>query len=229
MSRGAMDIEGFGIRIAEQLIQEGLIQDVGDIYALHEARERLLELEGFAAKKVDNLLAAIETSQNQPLERVVTALGIQGVGGIVARTIVAAFPSMDRLAHATLEDLQTVEGVGPRIAQSVVDWFSLKPNQVVIEKLRAAGLRMEGEGAPQAAGPLAGLTFVITGTLPTLSREAAKALIEAHGGKVTESVSKNTDYLLLGEAPGSKLAKAQALGTKILSEEELQKLVGTKE
>jgi DNA ligase (NAD+) len=232
VSRGAMDIEGFGIRIAEQLIQEGLIRDVGDIYALHEARERLLELEGFAAKKVDNLLAAIEASKNQPLERVVTALGIQGVGGIVARTIVAAFPSTDKLAHATLEDLQTVEGVGPRIAQSVVDWFSRPRHHEVIEKLRAAGLRMEmemeAEGASRAARSLTGLTFVITGALPTLSREEAKALIEANGGKVTESVSKNTDYLVLGEAPGSKLAKAQTLGTKIVGEEELQKLAGEK-
>jgi DNA ligase (NAD+) len=229
VSRGAMDIEGFGIRVAEQLIEEGLIRDVGDIYALGEQRERLLELEGFAAKKVDNLLAAVEASKNQPLERVVTALGIQGAGGIVARTLVAAFPSMDKLAHATLEDLQTVEGVGPHIAQSVTDWFSRPRHHEVIEKLRAAGLRMEeakAEGAPQAAGPLAGLTFVITGTLPTLSRDEAKALIEANGGKVTESVSKNTAYLLLGEAPGSKLAKAQALGTKIIDEEELRKLVG---
>jgi DNA ligase (NAD+) len=132
---------------------------------------------------------------------------------------------MDKLAHATVGDLQTVEGVGPRIAQSVVDWFSRPRHQEVIEKLRAAGLRMEAEGVPQAAGPLTGLTFVITGTLPTLSRDDAKALIEAHGGKVTEAISKNTDYLLLGEAPGSKLAKAQALGTKIIGEEELKNLV----
>ncbi len=231
VSRGAMDIEGFGTRVGEQLIQEGLIQDVGDIYALHEARERLLELEGFATKKVDNLLAAIEASKNQPFERVVTALGIRSVGGIVTRTLVAAFPSIDKLAQASFDELQIVAGVGPHIAQSVVDWFSLEPNQKVIEKLRAAGLRMKetkAEAARQAAGALVGLSFVITGTLPTLSRDDAKALIEANGGKVTEAVSKNTDYLVLGEAPGSKLAKAQGLGTKIIDEEALQKLAGAK-
>ncbi len=225
VSRGAMDIEGFGIRIAEQLIEAGLIQDVGDIYSL--TRDQLLQLEGFADKKADNLLAAIQASKAQPLERVVTALGIQGVGGVVARTLVGGkFNSIDKLAGATVEELQTVEGVGPHIAQSVVDWFSRPRHGKVIEKLRRAGLQMQTEAAAQAPGPLTGLTFVITGTLPTLSRDEAKAFVEAHGGKVTDSVSQKTDYLVLGEAPGSKLAKAQALGTKIIGEEELRRLVG---
>jgi len=227
VSRGAMDIEGFGIKVAEQLIQEGFIQDVGDIYFLHGHRDQLLGLEGFAEKKVDNLLSAIKASQAQPLERVVTALGIQGVGGVVARTLVAAFPSMDGLAGASVEALEGVEGVGPHIAQSVVDWFSRPRHQQVVDKLRRAGLQMQAEvptGAPQ---PLAGLTFVITGTLPTMSRDQAQAFIEARGGKVTGSVSKKTDYLLLGENPGSKLAKAQSLGTKIISEEELQEIASS--
>jgi DNA ligase (NAD+) len=226
VSRGAMDIEGFGVKVAEQLIQEDFIQDVGDIYFLHGHRDQLLGLEGFAEKKVDNLLSAIKASQAQPLERVVTALGIQGVGGVVARTLVAAFPSMDGLAGASVEALEGVEGVGPHIAQSVVDWFSRPRHQQVVDKLRRAGLHMQAEvptGAPQ---PLAGLTFVITGTLPTMSRDQAQAFIEARGGKVTGSVSQKTDYLLLGENPGSKLAKAQALGTKIISEEELRGLAG---
>jgi DNA ligase (NAD+) len=235
VSRGAMDIEGFGIRIAEQLIEAGLIQDVGDIYSL--SRDQLLDLEGFADKKADNLLAAIQASKAQPLERVVTALGIRGVGGVVAKMIVAAFPSLVELvgdvepvgdkvplAKATVEGLQRVEGVGPHIAQSVVNWFSRPRHRQVIEKLRRAGLQMEAEVA-QAPGPLTGLTFVITGNLPTLSRDEAKAFIEAHGGKVTDSVSQKTDYLVLGEAPGSKLAKAQALGTKLIGEGELRKLV----
>jgi DNA ligase (NAD+) len=224
VSRGALDIAGFGIRIAEQLIQAGLIQDVGDIYSLK--REQLLELEGFAAKKADNLLAGIQASKAQPLERVVTGLGIQGVGGVVARTLVAAFPSMEALAAAGVEDLQRVEGIGPHIAQSVADWFSRPRHRQVIDKLGRAGLRMRAEAAAQAPQPLVGLTFVITGTLPGMSRDDAQALIEAHGGKVTDSVSKKTDYLLLGESPGSKLAKAQALGTKIIGEEELRRLVG---
>jgi DNA ligase (NAD+) len=227
ISRGAMDIEGFGAKIGEQLIQEGMIQDVGDIYALPEYRERLLALEGFAEKKVDNLLAAVEASKDQPLERVVTALGIQGVGGVVARTLVGAFPSMEALAGAGVEDLETVEGVGPHIAQSVVDWFGRPRHQQVIDKLRRAGLRMQAEVSAEVPQPLAGLTFVITGTLPTMSRDQAKALIEARGGKVTGSVSKKTDYLLLGENPGGKLAKAQSMGTKIIGEEELRELASS--
>ncbi|GAB4529255.1 MAG: NAD-dependent DNA ligase LigA [Anaerolineae bacterium] len=226
VSRGAMDIEGFGIKIAEQLIREGLIQDVGDIYTLHQFRDRLLALEGFAEKKVDNLLAAIEASKAQPLERVITALGIRGVGGVVARTLVRAFPSIDALAGARVEDLEMVEGIGPHIAQSVVDWFSRPRHQQVIDKLRQAGLRLQAEIPAEGAGPLAGLTFVITGTLPTMSRDQAKAYIEARGGKVTGSVSGKTDYLLMGENPGSKLARAQSLGVKIITEEELRSLAG---
>jgi DNA ligase (NAD+) len=226
VSRGAMDIEGFGIRIAEQLIQAGLIHDVGDIYSLR--REPLLQLEGFAAKKADNLLAAIQTSRSQPLERVVTALGIRGVGRIVAKTLVARFVSLAALSAAGVEQLQTIEGIGPHIAQSVVDWFARPRHQELIEKLRRAGLRTEAPGQPagQTATRLSGLTFVITGTLPTLSREQAKAMIEAAGGKVADSVSNQTDYLVLGENPGSKLARAQALGTKIIGEQELKEITG---
>jgi DNA ligase (NAD+) len=227
VSRGAMDIVGFGIRIAEQLIDAGLISDVGDIYSLKDKREQLLTLEGFAEKKVDNLLSAIESSKQQPLERVVTALGIRGVGGIVARTLVAHFPSLDALAAAMVDDLQTVEGIGPHIAQSVVDWFDRPRHQQVLQKLRAAGVCMTAEARPLATrAPLSGLTFVITGTLPTLSREQARDLIEAAGGKVTDSVSKKTSYLVLGESPGSKLSKAQALAVKIIGEEELRRLIG---
>jgi len=200
---------------------------VGDIYSLPEHRDQLLALEGFAEKKVDNLLAAIQASKDQLLARVVTALGIQGVGGVVARTLVRAFPSMDALSAASVEDLETVEGIGPHIAQSVVDWFSRPRHQQLIDKLRQAGLRMQAEAPTEAPQPLAGLTFVITGTLPTMSRDQAKAYIEARGGVVTGSVSKKTDYLLLGEGPGSKLAKAQSLGTKIISEEDLLELASS--
>jgi DNA ligase (NAD+) len=225
VSRGAMDIEGFGIKIGEQLIQEGFIRDVGDLYALDQHRDKLLALEGFAEKKVDNLLAAIQASKLQPLKRVVTALGIQGVGGVVAELLVDQFPTLDGLSSATTDDLEAIEGIGPHIAHSVVDWFSRPRNQEVIEKLRRAGLQMEAErGAAPSAQPLAGLTFVVTGTLPTMSRNQAADFIRTHGGQVTGSVSKKTDYLVVGENPGSKLGRAQSLGTKIIGEEELRAL-----
>jgi DNA ligase (NAD+) len=226
VSRGAMDIEGFGIKIAEQLIQAELIRDVGDIYSLDQHREQLLALESFAEKKVDNLLAAVEASKSQPLVRLVTALGIQGVGGVVARTLVSAFPSIAALASASVEDLEAVEGVGPHIAHSVVDWFSRPRHQQVLAKLGQLGLQMEASAPDQAPQPLAGLTFVITGTLPSMSRDQARAFIEARGGKVTGTVSQKTNYLLLGENPGSKLAKAQSLGTEVIGEEALRNLAG---
>ena len=224
VSRGAMDIEGFGIKIAEQLIQAGLIRDVADIYSLQ--REQLLPLEGFAAKKADNLLAAIQGSRSQPLERVVTALGIRGVGRIVAKTLVARFPSVAALSAASVEELQTIDGIGPHIAQSVVDWFARPRHQELIDKLCQAGICIEAPGQPagRAVARLAGMAFVITGTLPTLSREQAKAMIEAAGGKVTDSVSNKTDYLVLGENPGSKLARAQALGIQTIGEDELREM-----
>jgi DNA ligase (NAD+) len=224
VSRGAMDIEGFGIKIAEQLIQAGLIHDVADIYAL--TRDQLLALEGFADKRADNLLAAIQASKAQPLERVVTALGIRGVGGVVARTLVEAFPSMEALAAARVEDLQGIEGVGPHIAAGVVEWFERPRNQQVIHKLRQAGVRMQAEARAEQPQPLVGLTFVVTGTLPTMGRDQAKAFIEARGGKVSGSVSGKTDYLVLGENPGSKLDQARSLGTRIIDEAELRRLAG---
>ena len=178
VSRGAMDIVGFGIRVAEQLIEAGFISDVADIYSLKDKREQMLNLEGFAAKKVDNLLNAVEASKQQPLERLVTALGIEGVGSVVARTLVSRFPSLEALSTATAEDLQTVEGIGPQIAQSVVDWFDRPRHQEVLRKLRAAGVRSKADAraTPAGATPLSGLTFVITGTLPTMSRDQAREL-----------------------------------------------------
>ena len=226
VSRGAMDIEGFGVKIAEQLIQAELIHDMSDIYTLHQKRDQLLSLEGFAQKKVDSLLDAIDQSQNQPLERVVAALGIHGVGGVVARTLVAHYPSLTALAAATAEDLQSIEGVGPHIAQSLVDWFSRPRHQGVIRKLREAGVRTRAQPQPTApsATPLAGLTFVMTGALPTMSRDQAKSLIEANGGQVIGSVSGKTDYLVMGENPGGKLARAQSLGVDIITEEQLRQM-----
>ncbi len=226
VSRGAMDIEGFGIKIGQQLVEAGLITDLADIYFL--TGEQLLQLEGFAEKKVDNLLAAIEASKQRPLARFLTALGIRYVGSVVAGLLVAALPSIEALSRADQPRLEAIDGIGPRIAESLVAWFSLPANLALIEKFRRAGLTLTAPHRPAAASaqPLAGLTFVITGTLPTWSRDEAAAFIEQHGGKVTGSVSKKTSYLLLGEAPGSKLAKAEALGVPILDESGLKNMVG---
>lgn len=178
-------------------------------------------------KRPDKLLAAIAASKNQPLPRLLTALGVRGVGEVSAADLSRAFPSLDVLAKADEAQLQMVEGVGPNIATGIVDWFSRERNQKVLEKLKAAGVWPVGmqnaEGRVQN-GPLAGMTFVVTGTLAGFSREGVKDFIEQHGGKVTDSVSKNTSYLVLGEAPGSKYEKAKALGVKVIGEDELRKL-----
>lgn len=219
VSRGAMDINGFGTQTAALLFERGLIHDVADIYALK--REDLLALEGFKDKKVDNLLAGIEASKERPPERLLTALGIRFVGSVVAALLLNALGSIDAIAAAGAERLDDIEGVGPQTALSVAAWFESEHNRALIEKLRGAGLRLAAEPrneAPETSRLLAGLTFVITGTLPTLTRDEAAAFIEANGGKVTGSVSRKTDYLLAGEAAGSKLDKARELGVPIIDE-----------
>ncbi len=232
VSKGAMDITGLGIKIVEKLIEAGLVRDVADLYFLRREdilaavtkKERKSEKEP-PGKIADNLLAAIAESKKQPLARLVAALGIRGVGEVVARDLAQAFGSLDALAAASAEQLQTVEGIGPNIAAAIVDWFGREQNRKVLEKLKAAGVwptTSPSVVSSSPAGPLAGLTFVVTGTLAGFTREGVKEFIEAHGGKVSESVSRNTDYLVLGEAPGSKLQKAQALGVKIIGEAELR-------
>ena len=226
VSRGAMDIVGLGIKIVEQLIAADLVRDVADLYTLQ--REQLLGLEGFAEKKADNLLESIQASKGQSLARLLTALGIRGVGSVMAADLASRYPHLSALGHASQEELESIEGVGPNIAQAVVDWFERPANQKLLGKLRAAGvwpvveIQAEGERGP---APLDGLTFVITGTLPTLSRNEAKDLIQLYGGKVTSSVSKNTSYLVVGESPGSKLDKAQSLGVPVLDEAALRRLL----
>lgn len=226
VSRGAMDIEGFGIRQAELFVQLGFITDLAGIYYLHERKAELLALEGFGEKKVANLLSAIEASKERPLGRLLNALGIRGVGAVGAETIASHFGRIEALLTATVDDLSQIGGVGPVLAGSVVDWFSHAPNRRTIARLRAAGVRLAAE-APAAVGPqpLAGLTFVITGTLEGVSREEAKALIEAAGGKVTDAISKKTSYLLLGANPGSKAAKAASLGVPTIGMDELRRLL----
>jgi DNA ligase (NAD+) len=238
VSRGAMDIEGLGKKLAEQLVEAGLVRDVADLFHLTAAHFQ--DREGFAEKRTENLLAAIAEAKGRSLRRLLVALGIRHVGDSVAQALARRFGSLDAVAAADTETLQAVEGVGPEIAASLTAWFALPHNAELVERLRAVGLRLadpdwvapeadalgEGGAVPRSSsGPLAGLTFVITGTLPTLSREAAKAYIEAAGGKVTDSVSKKTSCLLAGEAAGSKLAKAQALGVRVLDEGALRGMV----
>jgi DNA ligase (NAD+) len=226
VSRAALDIEGFGIKIGAQLARQGLLTSVADIYFLE--REQLLALEGFAEKKADKLLAAIAASKHQPFVRLLTGLGIREVGRGVAGLLAAAYPSLDALRQATVEDLEAVEGIGPRIAASVVAWFGRPANLALIEKLRRAGVTLSADTPPPGeaeARPFAGLTFVLTGTLPTWSREEATTFIEQHGGKVTASVSKKTSYVVAGDKAGSKLNQAQSLGIPVLDEAGLRALI----
>ena len=233
VSRGAMDINGLGIKIVEKLIETGAVKDVADLYTLTRAdileavtkKDRKTDKEP-PGKIADNLLAAIQVSRNQPLSRLLTALGVRGVGEVVARDLSQAFPSLDLLAKADQNQLQMVAGIGPNIAEAIVDWFGRARNLKVLEKLKTAGVWPSNVPSSAVHGRLSGLTFVVTGSLPTFSREGVKEFIEQHGGKVTDSVSKNTSYLVLGEAPGSKLQKAQTLGVKVIGEEELRELVG---
>lgn len=226
VSRGAMDIEGFGIKQAELFVAEGMIGDVADIFSLRA--EQLEGMEGYKKRRIDNLIAAIAAARDRPVSRTLTALGIRGVGGVVAETLVDHFGSIEAIASASAEELEAVDGIGPILAQSVVDWFESPHNRAVVEKLRKAGVRMvEDRSAPSTGEqPLDGLTFVITGTLPSMSRDQASARIKAAGGKVTSSVSKKTSYVLAGEAAGGKLEKAQKLDVAVIDEAELLRMIG---
>jgi len=236
VSKGAMDINGLGIKIVEKLIESGAVRDVADIYSLQ--RGDILEAVTRKDRKskakppgkiAENLLAAIAESKSQPLSRLITALGMRGVGEISARDLAAHFSSIDLLAKASVDELQAVDGVGPNIAAAIVDWFQRERNLVVLEKLKAGGVwpvhAQVSQGLGQT-GPLGGMTFVVTGTLPGLSRDGVKEYIESHGGKVIDSVSKKTSYLVLGENPGSKHDKALALGIPVINELELRQLCG---
>jgi DNA ligase (NAD+) len=221
---GAMDIDGLGEENVRRFLQEGLIENMADIYDL--TVERLCELDRFAETSARNLVEAIEASKQQPFHLVLYALGIPGVGYVNARNLARHFRSMDALLAASEEELTGVEGVGPIMATTVHETLAEDRTRELVERLRGYGLRMEEEGAaPPAEGPLVGKTLVLTGTLPNLTRPEATARIEVAGGKVTGSVSKKTDYLVAGEDPGTKLTKAQELGTEVLDEEGLLALL----
>ncbi len=226
VSRGAMDIDGLGEERASQLLRAGLIKDVADIFEL--TKENLVELEGFGDLSAQALLDSIERSrQETPFFRVLYALGINGIGYVNARNIAAQLRSMDALLDATPEQIVETPGIGPVLADTIVETLEEDRERELIARLRAHGLKMEQEGpAPGTEGPLAGKTFVITGTLPNLSREQATEAIEGAGGKVTNSVSKKTDYLVVGADPGgSKYNKAQEIGTEQIDEDQLNELL----
>jgi len=224
--RRAMDIEGLGDKLVDQLVDRGLVHTPADVYDL--GLETLAGLERMAEKSAANLRAAIETSKMTTLARFIFALGIRNVGEATAKDLAQHFGSLDRLIAAKETDLHAVRDVGPIVAQSIIQFFAEPHNLEVVGKLRAAGVHWpESAGLQQSAGILAGRTLVLTGTLPTLTRDAAKEMIEAAGGKVAGSVSKKTDYVVAGEEAGSKLAKAQELGVTVLDEAGLRDLLAT--
>ena len=218
-SRGAMDIRGLSYARIQQLVSAGLVRDAGDIYSLK--RESLLKLEGYASKGADALIAAIQASKSQPLSRLLHALGIRHVGSIAAQVLAQHFGSLGAIVSASAADIESVRGIGATIANGVVAFFSDPAGKALVDKLRRAGVNFTEPRAVVAGGPLSGMTVVITGTLPTLSRAKATALIEAAGGRITGSVSRSTSFLLAGEEAGSKLEKAKSLGVEIIDEADL--------
>ena len=226
-SRGAMDIEGLGYKTCIALVEAKLVHDVGDLYSL--SGQDLLRLPRTGEKLVANILANIEASKRRPFGRALYALGIRFVGFQNAQILADATGDMQTLAAMTAEELEAIEQIGPTIAESVASFFAQPSSREIIEKLRAAGVNLRGErrAASTGTGPLAGKTFVLTGTLPSLTREDATALIVSAGGKVSGSVSKKTDFVVAGEEAGSKLAKAESLGVTIIDESELRRLLET--
>jgi len=223
--RRAMNIDGLGEALVDQLVDKGLVHDVADLYSL--THEQLANLERMGDKSASNLLSEIENSKKASLARLIFALGIRFVGERTGQLLADHFSSLDKLAKATEAELFEVEEVGPRVAECIREFFAEPRNLEVIKKLREAGLQFEQEKVHKAAGHLTGKQFVLTGTLAHYSRDEAKAKIEAAGGRVVGSVSKKTDYVVVGADPGSKLEKARSLGVKTIDEDEMLKLVGS--
>lgn len=224
-SRGAMDIEGLGTALVEMLVDRGMVKDIADIYQLR--KEEVAGLERMGDKSAQNLMEAIEKSKNQPLDRLIFALGIPYIGANAAKILARHFKSLEALQKVSKEELEQIEGIGEKMAESIVRYFNNEQNQKILKRLIEAGVktRLE-ESEEQQNQALQGLTFVLTGTLPHLKREEAKALIEKYGGKVSSSVSRKTSYVLAGEEPGSKLQKAKELGVPIIDEATFLQMIG---
>jgi DNA ligase (NAD+) len=220
-----MDIDGFGEKQAMRFLEEGLIEDVADIYDLSEGQ--LVGMERFAETSARNLLAAIDGSRERPFKRVLYALGLPGVGYVTAEALADHFGSIDAIHEADPERIEEVEGVGPIMAVQIAESLADDPTWALVVKLKEKGLRLEATESERrlAGGPLEGKTVVLTGTLPELTREEAAALVKSAGGKVVNSVSKKTDYVVAGDNPGSKLAKAEKYETEILDEAGLRALL----
>jgi DNA ligase (NAD+) len=224
-SRGAMDIEGLGYKTGLLLLDMGWVKDPSDVYSL--TREQLAQLPGFADKRVDNLLSAVERSKDRPIWRLLVGLNIPHVGTHVAQVLARAFGSTDALAQAGVEQIDAVPEIGPEIARSVHEWFHDRQNLKLVEKLRRAGVRV-ADDKPEgpAEGPLAGTTIVITGSLASMSRDEATRAAQDAGARVASSVSKKTDFVVVGENPGSKAAQAEQLGVEIIDEREFLRRLG---
>ncbi|MDW7988436.1 MAG: NAD-dependent DNA ligase LigA, partial [candidate division WOR-3 bacterium] len=225
-SRSAMDIEGLGTVLVNTLVDKKLVKDFADLYYLRY--EDLIKLERMGDKSVKNLLAAIEKSKQRPYRNVLYALGIRHVGLHTAQVLATAFPSIDKLQAASFEEISSIMGIGPTVAESIKNFFTDKENLRLIERLKKVGLKFSEEPVAIQKKPLAGKTFVITGTLKNYTREQATELIFRLGGNVSSAVSKKTDYLIVGSEPGSKYEKAKALGVKMISEEEFLKMISEK-
>jgi len=225
VARTAMDIEGLGFQILEKFIQLGYLKDITDIYKLKGKVKELKSLDRFGEKSIDNILSSIERSKERPFEKVLYAIGIRHVGDRTARVLAKHFKSVDNIISASKEEIESIHEIGPRIAESVYDFFHTKTNLQMVEKLRKAGLNFEMEVTANASNKLEGLTFVVTGTLEKYKREEVEELIETLGGKAASSVSKKTSYVLAGAEAGSKLKKAESLGVKVIDEAEFDKLI----
>jgi DNA ligase (NAD+) len=225
-SRGAMDIEGLGESLAAQLLKSGFVEDVADVYYL--TKEQFLSLERMGDKSASNLVANIERSKKRPLPNLLFALGIRHVGFETAELLANHFGSVDAMIEASIEDLESVPTIGPKTAESMFEYLHDEQNRALIEKLRAAGVKLEGERAAARGGPFDGLTFVVTGSLEGWTRNEIESLIKRLGGAIGSSVTKKTDYLVAGENPGSKLTKAEEYGTSVLDEAGFRELLASK-
>ena len=223
-SRNGMDIDGLGESIVEGLVDAELVKSPADLYSL--TKPQLLCLEGFKEKKAANLIAGIEASKSRPFDRILFALGIRHVGSGAARILAKEFPNIGKLMEADVQTLEKIRDIGPIVGKSIVDFFKTLENRELVEQLQSAGVNFE-QAAKSGSDELAGLTFVLTGTMQSMSRDEAGEEIRKRGGSVTSSVSKNTDYVVAGEKAGSKLAKAESLGVKVLNEQQFLELIGT--